>query len=539
MTHYSLENTHMLKEDNLYTTELARGKLIIGIKKIARAVGSTMGTAGSNAIIEAIESPGHLMTNDGYSIANCIQLSDPIEEMGRKILVESINRANKASGDGSSTTCVLTAAIIEQGMKYIEKEHPMTIKRELEACIPVIEKSIAEQTRLITEPAQVKQVASISSEDEGIGQTISDIYAQIGPKGIIHWDVSKTAVDSYTIGKGITVEGATYYSPYMCDVAENGQSTNQIRIAHPYIMLTKQKVATSADLNAIAALLNAKDVKDLVIFADEVDPLVVPDLLKTRLMRGFRIAVIKMPVLWKDQWYEDLSKATGAKVIDPAAGFSLKDAGLEALGRAGNVVVTRNDTYLDGIADVTEHTKALEEEGSDDSKLRASRLNTKTARYFVGAQSDSALSYRRLKVEDAISAAWQALNGGVVAGGGITLFKAALRMDDVTIGGRILRDALEAPALQIMLNTGIEEHEAKNNLATSSFSSASSDLGFDTRTGKMVDMFEAGIIDPANVVLNAARNAISVAAAILTAKTVVTLPREEQPQIISPNVVQR
>lgn len=521
----------MLKEDNLYTTERARGKLIIGIKKIANVVGSTMGTAGSNAIIEAIESPGHLMTNDGYSIANCIQLADPIEEMGRKILVESINRANKASGDGSSTTCVLTAAIIEEGMKYVEKEHPMTIKRELEVCIPLIEASIKDQTHFITDPAQVKQVAAISSEDEGIGQTISDIYAQIGPKGIIHWDVSKTTKDSYTIGQGITVEGATYFSPYMCDVAESGQSTNQIRISNPYIMLTKQKVATSADLNAIAALLNAKDVKDLVIFADEVDPLVVPDLLKTRLMRGFRIAVIKMPVLWKDQWYEDLSKATGAKLIDPAAGFSLKDAGLDALGQVRNIVVTKEDTYLDGIADVSAHVAALGLEDTDDAILRASRLNTKTARYFVGAQSDSALSYRRLKVEDAISAAWQALNGGIVAGGGIALINVTAIMPD-TIGGRILKKALTAPAEQIRTNAGLDVIlPANDSLPTMQ--------GIDSRTGSIVDMFGAGIIDPANVVLNAAKNAISVAAAVLTAKAVVVLPREDQPTVISPNVVQR
>lgn len=520
-----------MNHDNLYINEEARGALIAGIRKVARAVGSTMGTGGSNAIIEAIENPGHLMTNDGWTIANSIVLADPMEDMGRKILLEAINRANKASGDGSSTTCVLTSSIIEEGLKYLNDGQRMALKKSLEDCVPLIEESIKKQTRSlevagVISTVMLEEVATVSAEDPEIGKRIAEIYSKIGKSGIIHWDISKTAEDTYTIGKGITLEGAGWLSPYMCDATDAGQSTNQVRIKNPYILITKQKIASASDFNNIAASLNGKEVKDLVVFADEVDPLVIPDIVRTRAIRGFRIVIVKMPVIFKDVWFPDLAKATGAKVVDPTLGYPLKDVIMSELGRADNIVITKDDTYIDGIQDLSAHIAELEADGTDESKLRASRLNTQTARYFVGAYSDSALSHRRLKVEDAISATYQALNGGIVAGGGVALMQASMQMPD-NVGGKILSIALNAPMGTIALNAGIKDVDLSNQPANS---------GLDTRTGKVVDMFEAGIVDPANVVLNAVKNAISVAAAILTANTVVTLPREEVMQMQMPPV---
>jgi len=291
-----------------------------------------------------------------------------------------------------------------------------------------------------------------------------------------------------------------------------------VRVKNAKVLITKQKITNANDFGAIAQYLDSKDIKDLVVFADEVDPLVVPDIIKTRMVRGFRIIIVKMPVLWKDWWFEDLALATGATVADPALGLPLKMLKEEHLGTVGNIVVTKDDTFLDGIKDVSAHVLKLEEENTDDSKLRAARLNTKTARYFVGAASDSALSYRRLKVEDAISAAYQALNGGIVAGGGSAL--ACITLPS-TVGGQILGIALKEPARRIAANAGHPEMQIGADY--------DGIRGFDTRTGAFVDMFEAGITDPKNVVLNAAKNAISVAAAVITAPTIVTLPREEEP----------
>lgn len=510
----------MLK-DNLHLN--GQDKLKAGIEKVAEAVGGTMGTGGSNAILEAIENPGHIMTNDGYSIANSIVFADPIEDMGRKILLESINRANKASGDGSSTTCVLTAAIIREGLERVGRKHPMDIKRELEQCLPIIERELDNQTKEVQGDLELlQQVATISAEDEEIGKTIAEIYSKIGPKGLIHWDVSKTAEDSYTIGSGITVEGAKYVTPYLCDASNDGQNTQQVRLKNPKILITAQKIASAADFEKIASDLHSKDIKDLIVFCDEIDPLVIPSLVQTRMGRGFRIIPVKMPTLWKDEWYQDLALATGATVIDPTAGLPMKDATTEHLGTVGNIIVTAEDTFLDGIADLTKHVEALEKLDTDESNLRASRLNTKTARYFVGAHSDSALSYRRLKVEDAIGAAYQALNGGVVPGGGVALRVCAERLaeeEGTNIGAEILSVALYAVEAQVWKNAGVTDIKATSDVE-----------GIDTRTREVVNMFDAGIIDPRNVVLNAVKNAISVAATVITAPTIVTLPRDYSQQ---------
>lgn len=515
-------------KDTLFTGPEARKRLQSGIKKAALAVGGTMGTGGSNALIEAIESPGHLATNDGATILSSIHFEDPVEEMGRKVLLEAVSRSNKASGDGSSTATVITAAIIEEGEKYLDAHAPMDIKKSLEACIPLIEESVATQKREITEN-EVGQVATISSEDAEIGARIQEIYQQIGKDGIIYWDISKTAEDSYAIGTGISVDGAGYVSPYMCDANESGQNTNQVRIQDPYILITKQKITSAADFNDLFQGLFNRDIKDVVVFCDDYDPLVIPDIIRTRAMRGFRAVMVKMPVLWKDWWYEDLALASGAKIIDPSAGLPLKNATLEDLGQFDHITITKDQTFIDGIKDLSEHIKALQESATDEGALRSSRLNTKTARYFVGAHSDSALSYRRLKVEDAIAAAYQALHGGIVAGGGSALLNVSAVLKEkkgdkvLGIGATILADALEAPARQIYKNAGAR---VPDNFLYSGTDKG----GFDSRTKTEIgDMFEAGIIDPANIVVNACRNAISVGASVLTANTIVLLPRQDEP----------
>ncbi len=510
-------NAHTVNKDNLFVGNEARDRIVSGIRKCAQAVGGTMGTGGHNAILEAMEQPGHLTTNDGITILEAIRFADPLEEMGRKILLEAVKRANKQSGDGSSTTCVLTAAIIEEGLKHLDKSSPMDIKRSLEDCVATIEANLFKQTRQIT-TSEVGQVATISAEDEGIGARIQDIYQQIGKKGIIHWDISKTFEDYYTLGQGITMHGAGYASPYMADLDEKtGQFSTVARLTNPKILITKQKITSAGDFNALFAALNDKDIKEVVVFCADYEANIVPDLIRTRAIRGFKTILVRMPVIWGDEWFEDLALATGATIIEPALGVSLKDAKIEHLGTVANLIVDKDDVYFDGIKDLADHIADLNKMVTDATSLRASRLNTRTARYFVGAASDSALSYRRLKVEDAIGASWQALNGGIVAGGGVALLNAAISLNPTkTVGKTILHAALVAPLRTIANNAGIKL-EGKTRKVFSND-------GFDTRTGKMVDMFEAGIVDPANIVLNAVRNAVSVAASIIASPVVVTLP---------------
>jgi len=483
-------------QDTLHSN--ARSKLISGITKVRDAVAATLGTGGSNAIIEAIERPGHLVTNDGITIAQSIHLVDPIENMGKNILLEAISRANKESGDGSTTTTILTAAIIEEGQKHLDKMTPMELKKSLEDCLPAIEESLLAQTRTITVD-EVGQVAAISAEDAEIGARIQEIYKIIGSDGIIHWDISKSYEDSYTIGEGITIDGTSLLSPFMADMDNSGQFQKVSRIKSARVILTRQKINSIEDIAGICEQLYRAGTHEVVFFADEVEPLVLASAMKTRFReeKPFRIIILKMPTLWKDWWYEDLAKVTGATVIDSVA-IKLKETKLEHVGSVDNLVISKTETHIDGIKDVTGHIKALEEDGSDDALLRISRLNTKTARYFVGAASESALSYRRLKVEDAISAAYQALHGGIVLGGGRALVKVANSLENT-----ILKTALMEPYAQICENMG----------------------------GKLFtdeDMEAQKVFDPAPVVRNAVRNALSVAATVLTADTIVTLPREDK-----------
>lgn len=503
-------------KDNFYSGEEAREGLMLGVKKVSQIVGKTMGTYGSNVLIQAFENPGQYPTNDGFSVANSLKLMNPLERMGQSILLESINRSNKKSGDGSSTTCVLTSAIIEEGMKNIDKFSPMEIKRSLEACVPIIEASIKSQTKQIT-PDEVVAVASISAEDEKIGLRIQEIFETIGKEGICYWDVSKTIDDHHTIGTGLTVMGAKYASPYMCDVDEKtGAFMNGIKWSKPKILLYRQKITNGLELNNIFFKLNQEGKKEIVVFCDEIEFPAINNIVETRIKQGFRAMVVKMPVLWNDEWWLDLAKASGATIIDPI----IKEIKLEYLGDFEYITVTKEDTFIDGIKDLSEHIKELNQEESEASLLRASRLNTKTARYFVGGHSDGAIKYRILKVEDAIASASEALEAGVVIGGGMALFNASNQLPEESIGGIILKEALKSPFRWIVKNSGINKLEEEK---------IGGEIGFNSRTKKIENLIDQGIVDASSVVLNAIKSAVSVASSVLTINTVVLLPREDKP----------
>lgn len=515
---------------NLFVGNEAQAKLIAGLDKAVDAVKTTLGAKGTNAILEAHEYPFATTTNDGISILERIQLEDPLEQMGVNLVKETSGRHNKSAGDGSTTTAVLLQAIVHEGAKC--SESPLEIKRSLEECLPLIEASIDAQKKEITVD-DVGKVAAISAEDEKIGALIQEIYQKIGKDGILYPDISKTFEDHYTLGNGIKIDSAGFASPYMADTDENGRMLNVAQFKNPQILLAKQKITSArGDLERIVSMLASENKKELVIFYDEVEPPVIVELVMTRAKSGFKTVLIKMPVLWKDWWYEDLAKLTGAKIVDLAAGLTFKGLKTSDLGTCGNLVVDKNDTFIDGGNDVSDYIKTLEEEGTEDGKIRAARLNTKTARLFVGAHSDQALSYKRLKVEDARNASYLALQDGVVAGGGVALLNASRGLPE-SVGGKILKKALQSPMRQIMENAGHKPTWAEDaDRPFMGFDNLNQNLGFNAKTGEIgVDMFEAGILDPAMVVKSSIRNAISVAGTFLTAKVVITLPKVEEKQV--------
>ncbi len=505
-----------MEKDNLYLGDEARAALMRGVDKVANAVKGTLGAGGYNALIEDMRPPYTVATNDGVSVARSIILADPVEQMGARLMQEIGSKSDKDGGDGTTTSITLAQAILHEGLAA--EGSPMDIKRSLEACLPIILQSIDDQTKEIT-VSEVGKVATISAEDEAMGALIQEIYEKIGKDGILYTDISKTAEDYYTLGQGVKIDGAGFASPYMADTDANGTFTKNITLKKPKILVTKQRLASALELNDIVTNLYKEGTKELVIIADEVDVSVVPDLIMTRAKSGFRFVVVKLPVLWKDQWFEDVAKLTGATVIDPTLGIGFKEYKPDYLGTCGSVLVTKDETCLDGILDISNYISELNAVGDDDNLVRAARLNTKTARLFVGASSDSALSYKRLKLEDARNAAYQALHWGVVAGGGMALANSVPSLAEETVGGKILRNALMAPLMQIMANAGV---------TTSIDLGKDINNGFNAKTGEVVNMFEAGIIDPAKIVKNAITNAISVAATVLTTRVIVTLPPKEE-----------
>lgn len=440
-------------KDNLHTGEEAQQKLFAGFFKVSDAVAGTLGSAGYNGTIEHEHYPFSYTTNDGVSIARAIELSDTVENMGANLAKEISTKSDKEGGDGTTTSLVLSAAILREAAPHLSEVSPMELKRQLDECLPIIEKSIDDQKKLIT-PNEVKAVATISAESEEIGSLMQEIYEKIGKDGILYPDISNTYETFYTLGKGIQIKDAGLVSPYLADFNAQGQLLNAATVKNAHVLITKQKITSGSDLSKfLEGLYNRHDsIKELVIFCDEIEALAIGHFisLKVRDQRPFKTVIVKMPVLWKDWWYEDLAKMTGATIIDPVAGLTYKTATYEHLGQVESIVVDKTSTYLDGTKDVSEYVKELEA-GDDEAKIRAARLNTKTARLFVGAKSDTELTYKRLKVEDSRSAAFLAMRDGIVSGGGLALWNAAALMPD-TIGGRIMKEALKAPLRQIVKN---------------------------------------------------------------------------------------
>lgn len=515
-TDYLLTNTRM--PDNIH--ENALSKLAEGIRKATAIVAPTMGPKGKNVELQEKQYPFHRITNDGATILKAIELSDPLESIGLSHLKEAADRSNNTSGDGSTTTAVLLNAILEEGLKT--GNSTLEIKQSLDDCLPLIEQSIHAQTRQIT-VNDIPAVARIAGEDEELAQLLGDIYKTIGKEGIIHLEGSGTFESSYSLIEGVRFVDTGYLSPYM---ATDGKKATYER---PKILITKNKISHVKDIDPILQALIAQGEKSLVIFTDDMDSNVARVLIELQKnpQRSINILIIKAPTLWKGYVFEDFAKITGATIIEDASGTSLGNKfRMDWLGTCDTLIVDKEETTVIGISDISEHVKELETEGSTDSKRRLAWLTTKTAILKLGAKSDTELSWKMLKAEDAIFSSRLALNHGIVAGGGTCLREVVRTMPD-TIGGNILKVALQAPHRQIATNSGYVG-------PTGGSLGEESTHGLDASNNTIVDMFEAGIVDAASIVLNAVRNSLGIASTLLTTSSVITLPSEKQAPQASP-----
>jgi chaperonin GroEL len=486
-----------LPKDNYLSGKDAVKKLIKGVEKGFDVIKGTYGPAGSNVVIKRDIYPFHESTNDGKKILEGLRLADPYEMIGLNTMKEVADKCDKESGDGRKTASILYAATLLEGQKV--DEDPMEVKRSLEACIPIIKESILKQTKAITVD-DVGKIATIASESPKLGALFQEIYQQIGSDGIIELENSDISETYYEITEGVKLLNCKMMYPYMA----NDDKRRKCEMKDPYILISKQKIASMAQLDPIIKSLLRGGTSEMVIFCDDIE-LSVSQALAYLSIQGadiegqhvtFRTLVIKAPVLWKDWLFEDFAKITGAKIIDPAQGTNLKNFRFEYLGRCDKIITSMKETVVLGTKDITEHIETILSENTDEAKIRASRLKTKTAILRLGANSEDELSHLRGKALDARNSSFQAMESGVVQGGGVSLLNCIKDLPD-TIGGKILRKSLLYPS-----------HEIGKN------------LGFVGPTSDMIKKIGKDIIDSSNVVINSMTTAISVAATQLTTRAI-------------------
>ena len=468
--------------------------MLNGISVVSNAIRPTYGGMGANAVIESELYPYHLVVNDAQSIIQAIQVSDPLEKRGVNFLKELSDKANKDSGDGRKTTCILAEEILRGG--YEANVNGLQLKKELQDLIPFIESEIDKQKKTI-DVNNVKDVATVAGESEEIGNLIQEIYPKISKEGVIHVEGSGTPKTYYDFVDGVRFANGT---GYLGDVmAHDGK--NQAIYEHPTILVTKQKITNYAtQVDPLLQEIVKQKKKDLIIFTDDMDDKIISYLVALHKSGDMNICIIKPSVLWKEYVFEDFAKCVGATIIDGVSGISLDKIPLTALGTCDRIVVNTEETVITGTADISEHLAQLKAKGDNDSLLRVMWLSAKTATIYLGAGSESELSFRRLKCQDAVNSTRLALEDGIVEGGGMCLFNVSdsIEFESQTKGANILRQALRRPWAQIWENAGQPENHNIPSI----------------------------IVDSAKVVKNAVRNAINLASIILTTGVVINLPEK-------------
>lgn len=526
---------------NQYKSNVITGKQALvgmanGIHIAAAPVRGTMGSAGKNVVIQVDLPPYHIITNDGATIIEHTYLEDQLESRGLSFLKEGVSRSNKISGDGSSATVTILDETMQEGVKT---DASMNLKRSLEECIPIIE-SYIDSTKKEVLPKDIElvaQVATTASEDPVFGNLLAEIYSKVGKDGIIQpeYVLGKQGY-SYSFIQGVRfAHGCGYLSPMMVHdeeaIKEKRRETRAV-YENPLVLVTKRKISNVREINGLLAKIGTK--RDVVIFTDDMDSQVASFMIATHQQRKMnpvadlpRITVIKAPVLWKQYVFEDFAKCVGATIVEDATGVNFKNLDAEHLGTCNKIIIDKDETVIIGTKDLTDHIADLQkvvddgDTGDNDFARRISWLTTKTVLLKVGGMSDTQISYKRLKIDDTISSTRLALQDGIVAGGGVALLNASENLPD-TIGGEVLKKALKAPIRQIVTNYG--EDFSKLQVGDTK--------GFDTRAGKVVDMFEAGIIDSALVVKNSVKNALSIAATVLSVDADIALPRKSEQEAL-------
>jgi chaperonin GroEL len=520
--------------------ESARRSLEAGMNKLADAVRVTLGPKGRNVVLEK-KWGAPTITNDGVSIAKEIELEDPYEKIGAELVKEVAKKTDDVAGDGTTTATVLAWAMVREGLRNVAAgANPMSLKHGIEQAVDVAVNSIKSQATQVKESgAQVANVAAISAADTEIGQIIADALAKVGKDGVITVEESQTFGMELDLVEGMRFDKG-FISPYFVTDPERMEAV----LDDPYLLLVSSKISAVKDLLPVLEKVMQTG-KPLVVIAEDVEGEALATLVVNKIRGTFKSVAVKAPGFGERRkaMLQDMAILTGGQVISEEVGLKLENVGLDLLGRARKVVVTKDETTIvEGAgskADVQGRINQIRQEiENTDSDYDREKLQERLAKLAggvaiikVGAATEVELKEKKHRIEDAVSTTKAAVEEGVVPGGGVALLRAqapvldlvdTLEGDEAT-GARIVARALEEPLKQIALNAGLE-----GGVTVEKVRSLKGANGLNAATGEYEDLSKAGVIDAAKVTRSALQNAASIAGLFLTTEAVVADKPEEK-----------
>lgn len=519
----------------------ARDLLKKGVDELANAVKVTLGPKGRNVIIEKKFGAPHI-TKDGVSVAKEIELSDPYQNMGAQIVKEVASKTNDKAGDGTTTATVLAQSIITVGLKNVAAgANPMDLKRGIDKAVAKVVESIKTQAKEVDDDIKkIEQVATISANnDSEIGKLIADAMAKVKKEGVITVEEAKGTNTTVDVVEGMQFDRG-YLSPYFVTNTEK----MECEMENPFILIHDKKISNLKDiLPLLEASVQAG--RPLLIIAEDIDGEALTTLVVNRLRGSLKICAVKAPGFGdrRKEMLQDIAILTGGTVISEEQGIQLASATIEMLGKAEKITVNKDNTTIvngtgskEAIAQRVAQIKAQIEATKSDydrEKLqeRLAKLAGGVAVLYVGAPSEVEMKEKKDRVDDALSATRAAVEEGIVPGGGVALIRAIDSLngvkgenEDETTGIEIVKRAIEEPLRQIVANAGKE-----GAVIVQKVREGKGDYGYNARTDKFENFYEAGVIDPAKVTRVALENAASIAGMLLTTECVISEKKEAAP----------
>ena len=519
--------------------EEARRALERGMDTLANAVKITLGPKGRNVVIEK-KWGAPTITNDGVSIAKEVELEDPFEKIGAELVKEVAKKTNDVAGDGTTTATVLAQAMVKEGLRNVAAgANPMGLKKGIEKAVDRVVDAIKDVSKEIEDKDEIAHVASISANnDPEIGSMIAEAMDKVGKDGVI------TVEESQTFGMELElVEGMRFDKGYISAYFVSDPDRMEAVLEDPLILVANQKISAVKDLLPILEKVMQTG-KPLVIIAEDLEGEALATLVVNKIRGTFKSVAVKAPGFGdrRKAMLQDIAILTGGQVISEEVGLKLESTSLDMLGKARKIVITKDDTtVVEGAGDADQikgrinQIKAEIDKTDSDydrEKLqeRLAKLSGGVAVIKVGAATEVERKEKKHRVEDAVSATKAAVEEGIVAGGGVTLLQAQRALDKLELEGDertgvlIVRRSLEEPLKQIAVNAGLE-----GGVIIEKVRGLDNGWGLNADNGDYVDMFKAGVIDPAKVTRSALQNAASIAALFLTTEAVVAEKPEKNP----------